>query len=892
MSESAAQRHPLDRLAEDFVNRCRRGETPSISEYVQQYPEQADEIRDLFPTLALIEQARPEPDPPPPLTLSGGNEEIPEHLGDFRILREIGRGGMGIVYEAEQESLGRRVALKVLPEAASHNSRYLQRFAREAQAAARLHHTNIVPVFGVGEHEGRHFFVMQYIPGCGLDEVLRELSTFQRMPNGLQQTLGLSTLPWDSHEPRDAVRNLSALTPRSGRNDTSDWGQGIPGQASAGGDDDSLGGSAARSAGDSDSADADDQLVPGSDRSAAGGMREVSSSLATAGNVCDAGYWRNVARIGVQAARGLHYAHSQGTLHRDVKPANLLLDHEGTVWIADFGLARMAEQEDLTRTGDLVGTLRYMAPEQFAGNADERSDVYSLGLTLYELLTLRPAFDETDRARLIRQMTDASPPPPRQLNPAIPRDLETVVLKAIAREPRDRYSAAGELAADLERWLEDRPILARRFRLGERLWRWARRNRLAAALGGTALVSLVLAGIVGWVGYATTASALERASTRRDEALAATAQAEANMALSLTALEEIFQTLSAGEAEGSRDGQRDAGRLPGDGGRERPRPGFGPPMERNGFDGDRRGGPPGGSDGRPPALQRPEQAASARTAELLQTVLAFYDRFAELNSTNPQLEREAGRAHLRVAELLLQQREYERSLAAAARAEQIFVRLLAEQPGERTLLRELAATCLRRARAMDRAARDDVADRQVAEAWQRAEHAWLKVLSTSGDRSEHDELELAHVRLELAGSLLRLGRHAEAVDLLQRSTSRLDGVEIGGPGGDRWCQLQIDSLGRLADALYYLGEDEKTAEVERQMRRVQDECELRRSRRRDDHPPGHRPDRFRGRDRDRPPPRNGPPPRDRPEGPRPGPPRGERDGGRPPERPPERRNDR
>ncbi|MCA9118068.1 MAG: protein kinase, partial [Planctomycetaceae bacterium] len=193
MSDSDSERHPLDRLAEDFVSRRRRGETPSVSEYVKRYPDQAEDIRDLFPALALIEQVRPE-------SADGGSrssrtpvEPLPEQLGDFRILREIGRGGMGIVYEAEQESLGRRVALKVLPEEASRNPRYLQRFEREAQAAARLHHTNIVPVFGVGQHEGRHFFVMQYIPGCGLDEVLRDLCILRDLSAGDLQTQGIST---------------------------------------------------------------------------------------------------------------------------------------------------------------------------------------------------------------------------------------------------------------------------------------------------------------------------------------------------------------------------------------------------------------------------------------------------------------------------------------------------------------------------------------------------------------------------------------------------------------------------------------------------------------------------------------------------------------------------
>src|SRR5690606_17899008 len=170
-------------------------------------------------------------------------------------------------------------------------------------------------------------------------------------------------------------------------------------------------------------------------------------------------YWRNIARIGVQVASGLQYAHAQGTLHRDIKPANLLLDTEGTAWIADFGLAKVLQQEDVTRTGDVVGTLRYMAPEQFHGETDGRSDLYSLGLTLYELLTLRPAYEETDRQQLIAQkLTPHDPPHPRKLHPGIPRDLETIVLKCLAWEPDRRYPSAGALMADLQAFLDDRPI--------------------------------------------------------------------------------------------------------------------------------------------------------------------------------------------------------------------------------------------------------------------------------------------------------------------------------------------------------------------------------------------------------------------------------------------------
>ena len=195
-------------------------------------------------------------------------------------------------------------------------------------------------------------------------------------------------------------------------------------------------------------------------------------------------YWQGVARIGVQVADALEYAHKQGILHRDIKPSNLLLDTRGTVWVADFGLAKASDQPNLTHTGDILGTLRYMPPEAFEGKSDARGDVYSLGLTLYELLAFRPAFGEKERGRLVHQVTTEAAERLGKVNPEVPRDLETIVHKAIEREPSHRYATAGELAADLQRFLDDEPIQARRTTPAEQLLRWSRRNPGIAALGG------------------------------------------------------------------------------------------------------------------------------------------------------------------------------------------------------------------------------------------------------------------------------------------------------------------------------------------------------------------------------------------------------------------------
>jgi WD40 repeat protein/cytochrome c-type biogenesis protein CcmH/NrfG len=232
-------------------------------------------------------------------------------------------------------------------------------------------------------------------------------------------------------------------------------------------------------------------------------------------------YFRSVAQIGVQVADALAYAHKQGILHRDIKPGNLLLDAQGTVWITDFGLAKAENADELTQSGDLVGTLRYMAPERFRGWSDPRSDVYSLGITLYELLTHHAAFEQSSRGSLIEEVTGRDPPRPRKLDPHIPRDLETIVLKAIEKEPARRYAAAADLAEDLRRFLTDKPIQARRAGTWERARKWVKRRPAVAALA--AALGLALLGLAGmWVwSYFRISQALARAEDERQAAVEA-----------------------------------------------------------------------------------------------------------------------------------------------------------------------------------------------------------------------------------------------------------------------------------------------------------------------------------------------------------------------------------
>jgi serine/threonine protein kinase/WD40 repeat protein len=402
-------RDPLEALAEEFLDQMRRGEQPSVHDFVARAAERAGELEELLSALMFVEGFKREADATADAAEKGSPSTNPvmERLGDFRIVRELGRGGMGIVYEAEQESLNRHVAIKVLAPGTSRSPQVIQRFLREARAAAQLHHTNIVPVFGVGERDGLHYYAMQFIRGLSLEKVLTE------------------------------VRQLKIATPAGAEQEQT-------------------------------------AIHPG-------------PAMATDS---DEHYARSVARIGLEVAEALEYAHQQGTLHRDIKPSNILLDVHGVAWVTDFGLAKAVEDEDLTRTGDLVGTIRYMAPERFGGRCDHRSDEYSLGLTLYELLALRPAFEGADRERLMYQVSRVEPPRLRSLNPAIPADLETIVHKAIEKEPGHRYQRAGALADDLKCFLEDRPIAARRVGSTERLTRWARRNPGLATLG-TALAGML-----------------------------------------------------------------------------------------------------------------------------------------------------------------------------------------------------------------------------------------------------------------------------------------------------------------------------------------------------------------------------------------------------------------
>ncbi|MBX6315022.1 MAG: protein kinase, partial [Isosphaeraceae bacterium] len=406
-------------------------------------------------------------------------------VAGYRIVRELGRGGMGVVYEAVHVDLDRPVALKVLGLHAAPDSNSRRRFLNEAKTAAGLHHTHIVPVFDVGQVGGLCYYAMQKIEGCGLDRVLKVLRRGRSTAAG--STTGRS---WS--------RRSTPLPTVPFGEETVSWGTGIETAGTGRGKQMGL---------------SPDEPPP---------FEPPTGSA----------YYRWVARIGKQAAEALAHAHRRGVIHRDIKPSNLLVDARGSVWVADFGLARRLADPGLTRAEGLVGTPRYMSPEQARGGPiDGRTDVYSLGATLYELLTLRPPFEGQSAAELVAQIKDREPPPPRRTDPRLPRDLETIVLKAMAKRPADRYDGAAELAEDLGRFLAYEPVRARRIGPVGRLWRFARRHPALTAVTTVAAAVILAVATVAYIRVARERDRALMAERRAHEALRQQLLSEASLLL-------------------------------------------------------------------------------------------------------------------------------------------------------------------------------------------------------------------------------------------------------------------------------------------------------------------------------------------------------------------------
>jgi tetratricopeptide (TPR) repeat protein len=522
----------LELLYTEFVLRQELGQKPSAADWHARFPQWDADLRQLFQVHEYVRPDRTRHSAATVVAISGSLPTAAANaidpaalLGDYRLVREIGRGGMGVVYEADQLSLGRRVALKVLPFAATLDSRQLQRFKNEAQAAAALHHENIVPIYGVGCEHGVHYYAMQFIEGQTLAQLI-----------------------------------------------------------------------------------ADYKQNPG---------RQIILATGPA-------FFRMVANLGVQAARALDHAHGLGVVHRDIKPANLLVDAQGKLWITDFGLAHCQSQAGLTLTGDLVGTLRYMSPEQaLAGRAptDHRSDIYSTGATLYELLALEPALSGQDRQELLRQIAQDEPRLPRRLNRGIPVDVETIILKAMEKDPVERYATARELADDLQRYLDDKPIRARRPTLGQRVRRWSRRHTAVLATGLLAAALLLVTAVVALaVSNVVIGRARQDAMRQRDLAQAQRQRARRAVDTMFTEVAEKW------------------------------------------------------------LAQQPQLEPLQK--QFLEEALRFYEEFAQEQGTDPELRLETAHAHHRVGQIRYKLGEYVPAEEAFRRAIALLEQLRAEFPSE------------------------------------------------------------------------------------------------------------------------------------------------------------------------------------------------------------------
>ena len=410
-NESANTRdQQLAEVMERYLSDLAAGIRPDTAELMKLHPELGQDLIASLEGLDLLNQFSGLPDP---------HEEphtAPIRLGDFQLRREIGRGGMGVVYEADQLSLDRRVALKTLPFAGALDKRQLTRFRREAKSAALLKHEHIVSVHMVGCERGIHFYAMEFIDGTTLADLVAPST---RLGDPVDQKIA------------DPAAETSPVC----KNST---------------------------------------------------MRKTGEES----------FYDGVAEIGRQVASALAYAHEEGIVHRDVKPSNVLIDQEGHAYLADFGLAHVVSDSTLTTTGDLLGTLRYMAPEQMArGQADARSDIFSLGATLFEVLCGRPLRPETDRQLLISRALDSTASSPARIDRGCPADLDKVIAKCISTDPVDRYQNATALAADFDRFLTRRPVLATRPTPLEVATKLCRRH--PRFVGGSFAVMLLLASLVG-----------------------------------------------------------------------------------------------------------------------------------------------------------------------------------------------------------------------------------------------------------------------------------------------------------------------------------------------------------------------------------------------------------
>ncbi|MDG1898095.1 MAG: serine/threonine-protein kinase [Fuerstiella sp.] len=389
-------RAPVEILATQFVEELRTGQMPSIENYARRFPLHAAVIQESFPVLALLEQARQQSE------TAAIRRNMPEafpfqRLGSCELLCELGRGGMGVVFQARDTTSQHIVAVKVLPWRVSMVPEWQKRFEEEARTTARLRHRNIVPVYRFGQEHGYCYYVMQFVNGIGLDVIIRRL----REVDGVMYQDEIESA--ESTKPAGFVSSMAMSAIRT----------------------------------------ADDV------RKASGTRRKKLTRSS----------WSSFTQIAIQATQALRCAHGDGVLHNDIKPANLLLDGDGRVWITDFGLSETIGTASAESSMKVMGTLRYMAPERLSGTHDARSDVYSLGMTLFELLTRTPAYEAKNEEDMLSQIAEHNPPHPRQLDSTIPKGLDTIVQNAIARNPSERYESAAAMLVDLLKFSRDQKVV-------------------------------------------------------------------------------------------------------------------------------------------------------------------------------------------------------------------------------------------------------------------------------------------------------------------------------------------------------------------------------------------------------------------------------------------------
>jgi eukaryotic-like serine/threonine-protein kinase len=479
-----------------YMQLLESGNAPLIDQFVAQYPHISGQLQIALEGLAMVHHGGDGPLMSSPLIpnaspaanqtmgLPNGfqptdKEFTGKPIGDFQIVSEIGRGGMGVVYEAIQLSLNRRVALKVLPFASGLDKVRLQRFRNEAHAAAQLHHSNIVPVYAVGSERGVHYYAMQLIDGSTLAELIERMRSARK--NSSSENPAGAKPKTDSIEEDHKAKSLNS------KNNTR--------------------------AGNPSIKQLDETF-------------RAASSTMIRSNSSNSRYIESMVEMTVQAAQALQHAHQYGVIHRDIKPGNLLIDQTGKIWVTDFGLAQIQHADtQLTRSGDHIGTLRYMSPEQAIGDRDvmdHRSDIYSLGVTLYELLTLEPAIRGENYREMLNHVAEQEPVAPRLVNASIPQDLDTIIRKAISKEPSQRYTTAQTLADDLQRWLDNKPISAKPPTAWQRIAKWRKRNsmlvNMAAVLMALMSVGLLATTLIVLRQQSETQQALDREIEQRNQA--------------------------------------------------------------------------------------------------------------------------------------------------------------------------------------------------------------------------------------------------------------------------------------------------------------------------------------------------------------------------------------